>query len=89
MKTKSKRFLNLATLCLALLGTTLLMGHPVKAEAVYTHPQSSERSASVDGSGEDSNSEESVDKLVMMTTEIGNVVMRMAISSDKIQIVEM
>ncbi|QCK59685.1 hypothetical protein [Streptococcus pyogenes] len=32
MKTKSKRFLNLATLCLALLGTTLLMGHPVKAE---------------------------------------------------------
>ncbi|VGT85517.1 hypothetical membrane associated protein [Streptococcus pyogenes] len=34
MKTKSKRFLNLATLCLALLGTTLLMGQPVKAEAV-------------------------------------------------------
>lgn len=33
MKTKkSKRFLNLATLCLALLGTTLLMGRPVKAE---------------------------------------------------------
>ncbi|HGM9042855.1 TPA: hypothetical protein ACKPVG_000725 [Streptococcus pyogenes] len=32
MKTKSKRFLNLATLCLALLGTTLLMGQPVKAE---------------------------------------------------------
>ncbi|HEP1432178.1 TPA: hypothetical protein VB452_001302 [Streptococcus pyogenes] len=32
MKTKSKRFLNLATLCLALLGTALLMGHPVKAE---------------------------------------------------------
>ncbi|VHB43650.1 Uncharacterised protein [Streptococcus pyogenes] len=32
MKTKSKRFLNLATLCLALLGTTLLMGCPVKAE---------------------------------------------------------
>ncbi|HEP6115140.1 TPA: hypothetical protein VLM34_000740 [Streptococcus pyogenes] len=31
MKTKSKRFLNLATLCLALLGTTLLMGQPVKA----------------------------------------------------------
>ncbi|HES9119185.1 TPA: hypothetical protein VPG83_000961 [Streptococcus pyogenes] len=58
MKTKSKRFLNLATLCLALLGTTLLMGQPVKAEAVYTYPQSSERSASVDGSGEDSNSEE-------------------------------
>ncbi|HEP1960390.1 hypothetical membrane associated protein [Streptococcus pyogenes] len=34
MKTKSKRFLNLATLCLALLGTTLLMEQPVKAEAV-------------------------------------------------------
>ncbi|HEP1280790.1 TPA: hypothetical protein VB373_000684 [Streptococcus pyogenes] len=32
MKTKSKRFLNLATLCLALLGTTLLMTCPVKAE---------------------------------------------------------
>ncbi|VGV19300.1 Uncharacterised protein [Streptococcus pyogenes] len=32
MKTKSKRFLNLATLCLALLGTALLMGRPVKAE---------------------------------------------------------
>ncbi|HER9427026.1 TPA: hypothetical protein ACQ99M_000149 [Streptococcus pyogenes] len=36
MKTKSKRFLNLATLCLALLGTTLLMGQPVKAEVVTT-----------------------------------------------------
>ncbi|HES8648235.1 TPA: hypothetical protein VPD93_000221 [Streptococcus pyogenes] len=34
MKTKSKRFLNLATLCLALLGTTLLMTQPVKAEIV-------------------------------------------------------
>ncbi|HFK5827262.1 TPA: hypothetical protein ACQMKU_001573 [Streptococcus pyogenes] len=31
MKTKSKRFLNLATLCLALLSTTLLMAQPVKA----------------------------------------------------------
>ncbi|HHD5094575.1 hypothetical protein ACOD6R_05360 [Streptococcus pyogenes] len=31
MKTRSKRFLNLATLCLALLGTTLLMVQPVKA----------------------------------------------------------
>ncbi|WP_136265103.1 hypothetical protein [Streptococcus pyogenes] len=31
MKTKSKRFVNLATLCLALLGTTLLMEQPVKA----------------------------------------------------------
>ncbi|HER3473290.1 TPA: hypothetical protein ACQNTQ_000575 [Streptococcus pyogenes] len=36
MKTKSKRFVNLATLCLALLGTTLLMGRPVKAEAIPT-----------------------------------------------------
>ncbi|HES4622769.1 TPA: hypothetical protein VOP87_001755 [Streptococcus pyogenes] len=35
MKTKSKRFLNLATLCLALLGTTLLMGQPVKASETY------------------------------------------------------
>ncbi|HGK8339529.1 TPA: hypothetical protein ACJ7E6_000462 [Streptococcus pyogenes] len=34
MKTKSKRFLNLATLCLALLGTTLLMGRPVNADTV-------------------------------------------------------
>ncbi|HEQ1092784.1 TPA: hypothetical protein ACF4ZG_001381 [Streptococcus pyogenes] len=34
MKTKSKRFVNLATLCLALLGTTLLMGRPVKADGV-------------------------------------------------------
>ncbi|HGH9922698.1 TPA: hypothetical protein ACJPGS_001000 [Streptococcus pyogenes] len=32
MKTKSKRFLNLATLYLALLGTTLLMGRPVNAD---------------------------------------------------------
>ncbi|VHC87161.1 Uncharacterised protein [Streptococcus pyogenes] len=34
MKTKSKHFLNLATLCLALLGTTLLMAQPVKAEEI-------------------------------------------------------
>ncbi|VGR41574.1 Uncharacterised protein [Streptococcus pyogenes] len=34
MKTRSKRFVNLATLCLALLGTTLLMGRPVKAEVI-------------------------------------------------------
>ncbi|HEP6531799.1 TPA: hypothetical protein VC886_001539 [Streptococcus pyogenes] len=35
MKTKkSKRFLNLATLCLALLGTTLLMAQPANAEEV-------------------------------------------------------
>ncbi|VGQ33668.1 Uncharacterised protein [Streptococcus pyogenes] len=58
MKTKSKRFLKLATLCLALLGTTLLMGRPVKAEGVYAQPQSSERSTSVNGPSEDSSSEE-------------------------------
>ncbi|VGV45331.1 Uncharacterised protein [Streptococcus pyogenes] len=40
MKTKSKRFLKLATLCLALLSTALLMTQPVKAEAV---PQSVEQ----------------------------------------------
>ncbi|HER2680044.1 TPA: hypothetical protein ACGOLK_000915 [Streptococcus pyogenes] len=33
MKTKSKHFLKLATLCLALLSTTLLTTQPVKAEA--------------------------------------------------------
>ncbi|HHK1867434.1 TPA: hypothetical protein ACQOKL_000652, partial [Streptococcus pyogenes] len=43
MKTKSKRFLNLATLCLALLGTTLLMGQPVKAE-VTKRSQGSDQS---------------------------------------------
>ncbi|HHJ7300765.1 TPA: hypothetical protein ACQMX7_000730 [Streptococcus pyogenes] len=32
MKTKSKRFLNLATLCLALLSATLLVTQPVKAD---------------------------------------------------------
>ncbi|VGU80744.1 Uncharacterised protein [Streptococcus pyogenes] len=37
MKTKSKRFLNLATLCLALLGTALLMGQPVKAEVTHSN----------------------------------------------------
>ncbi|HEP2269050.1 hypothetical protein ACF0L7_00425 [Streptococcus pyogenes] len=42
MKTKkSKRFLNLATLCLALLGTTLLMGQPVKAEVTWTRNEGS------------------------------------------------
>ncbi|HER2581188.1 TPA: hypothetical protein VJY08_000501 [Streptococcus pyogenes] len=38
MKTKSKRFLNLATLCLALLGTTLLMEQPVKADGRQDKP---------------------------------------------------
>lgn len=34
MKTKSKRFLKLATLCLALLGTTLLTTQPAEAEVI-------------------------------------------------------
>ncbi|HER9921064.1 TPA: hypothetical protein VM812_001619 [Streptococcus pyogenes] len=34
MKTKSKRFLNLAILCLALLGTTLLMEQSAEAEVI-------------------------------------------------------
>ncbi|HER6426927.1 hypothetical protein [Streptococcus pyogenes] len=34
MKTKSKRFLNLATLCLALLGTALLMEQSAEAEVI-------------------------------------------------------
>ncbi|VGQ43247.1 Uncharacterised protein [Streptococcus pyogenes] len=43
MKTKSKRFLNLATLCLALLGTTLLMARPVKAEVSLAEGRSTSR----------------------------------------------
>ncbi|HES0871034.1 TPA: hypothetical protein VNH35_000794 [Streptococcus pyogenes] len=58
MKTKSKRFLNLATLCLALLGTTLLMTCPVKAEIVSTRPQSGENSTLVSTPEEDSTGEE-------------------------------
>ncbi|HEP1338634.1 TPA: hypothetical protein VB390_000507 [Streptococcus pyogenes] len=46
MKTKSKRFLNLATLCLALLGTTLLMARPVKAEVVMTQSPAGDSQAS-------------------------------------------
>ncbi|HEQ9125480.1 Uncharacterised protein [Streptococcus pyogenes] len=38
MKTKSKRFLNLATLCLALLGTTLLTTQPAEAEVILYRP---------------------------------------------------
>ncbi|HEQ4642104.1 TPA: hypothetical protein ACJOJV_001319 [Streptococcus pyogenes] len=49
MKTKSKRFLNLATLCLALLGTTLLMGQPVKAEGVSNPDESSLYTSNNDG----------------------------------------
>ncbi|VGV37246.1 hypothetical protein [Streptococcus pyogenes] len=40
MKTKSKRFLKLATLCLALLSTILLMTQPVKAEISRVSPTS-------------------------------------------------
>ncbi|HEP1474454.1 Uncharacterised protein [Streptococcus pyogenes] len=40
MKTKSKRFLNLATLCLALLSTTLLTTQPVKAEIALAEGES-------------------------------------------------
>ncbi|HER7749287.1 TPA: hypothetical protein VO477_000604 [Streptococcus pyogenes] len=61
MKTRSKRFLNLATLCLALLGITLLMARPVKAEFVPTHQQSGESSRLMNDPGEDSSSEESTD----------------------------
>ncbi|HHZ1260592.1 TPA: hypothetical protein ACWABO_000087 [Streptococcus pyogenes] len=43
MKTKSKRFSNLATLCLALLGTTLLTTQPVKAEGVPASSDSGEQ----------------------------------------------
>ncbi|VHF36699.1 hypothetical protein [Streptococcus pyogenes] len=51
MKTRSKRFLNLATLCLALLGTTLLMGRPVKAEAAPTDALTSTISDNGEGEG--------------------------------------
>ncbi|HEP1711609.1 TPA: hypothetical protein ACNZ3U_001711 [Streptococcus pyogenes] len=51
MKTKSKRFLNLATLCLALLGTALLMGRPVKAEAAPTDALTSTISDNGEGEG--------------------------------------
>ncbi|AKI34805.1 TPA: hypothetical protein ACI067_001444 [Streptococcus pyogenes] len=53
MKTKSKRFLNLATLCLALLGTTLLMAHPVKAEAAPQSVVQTEGNVTQEGSSED------------------------------------
>ncbi|VGT85493.1 hypothetical membrane associated protein [Streptococcus pyogenes] len=58
MKTKSKRFLNLATLCLTLLGTTLLTTQPVKAEGVQyslesgVSTDSSEQSSSTGQTGE-------------------------------------
>ncbi|HEP1258346.1 TPA: hypothetical protein VB245_000307 [Streptococcus pyogenes] len=53
MKTKSKRFFNLATLCLALLGTTLLMGQPVKAEAIPQSVVQTEGNVTQEGSSED------------------------------------
>ncbi|HHK0739962.1 Uncharacterised protein [Streptococcus pyogenes] len=60
MKTKSKRFLNLATLCLALLGTTLLMAHPVKAEIVM--PQEHTRNSSGEnGKGSEETADQELD----------------------------
>ncbi|HGI0567402.1 TPA: hypothetical protein ACJPUC_000373 [Streptococcus pyogenes] len=53
MKTKSKRFLNLATLSLALLGTTLLMAQPVKAEVVSNPDENSLSVTSNDGGERD------------------------------------
>ncbi|HFX4942823.1 TPA: hypothetical protein ACM7T7_001153 [Streptococcus pyogenes] len=55
MKTRSKHFLNLATLCLALLGTTLLMVQPVKAsteEESYTTYQEGYESFTEASSGD-------------------------------------
>ncbi|HFK5913049.1 TPA: hypothetical protein ACGYVL_000897 [Streptococcus pyogenes] len=52
MKTKSKRFLKLATLCLALLGTTLLMAHPIKAEVEGNSDESSLYISNNDEGGE-------------------------------------
>ncbi|HER0046204.1 TPA: hypothetical protein VIU84_000084 [Streptococcus pyogenes] len=53
MKTKSKHFLKLATLCLALLGTTLLMGRPVKAEVMKV-PQEQRQANTGDSTRENS-----------------------------------
>ncbi|HHK1304468.1 TPA: hypothetical protein ACQOEN_000401 [Streptococcus pyogenes] len=52
MKTKSKRFLNLVTLCLALLGTTLLMGRPVKAEEMTPYTSTVSDNSEREGSDE-------------------------------------
>lgn len=52
MKTKSKRFLNLATLCLALLGTTLLMARPVKAEIVTSGHRTSDVGHTTESGGD-------------------------------------
>ncbi|HER5564599.1 hypothetical protein [Streptococcus pyogenes] len=51
MKTRSKRFLNLATLCLALLGTALLMTCPVKADV--STPEMAQTLAGSDTNGDD------------------------------------
>ncbi|HFH9931287.1 TPA: hypothetical protein ACGOMU_001348 [Streptococcus pyogenes] len=64
MKTKSKRFLKLATLCLALLGTTLLMGQPVKAEVTLTQGPSE---GLVDNTNSGNNSEQDSIKQEYMT----------------------
>ncbi|MEY1812105.1 hypothetical protein AB7765_04405 [Streptococcus pyogenes] len=65
MKTKSKRFLNLATLCLALLGTTLLMGRPVNAEIVATEGVQQQTTENEDTISEDTISEDTIRKEYM------------------------
>ncbi|HEP2137609.1 TPA: hypothetical protein VCC07_000802, partial [Streptococcus pyogenes] len=49
MKAKSKRFLNYGAFCLALLGATLLMAHPVMAEFTRTDGQTDHLSRGTDG----------------------------------------
>ncbi|HGK7863272.1 TPA: hypothetical protein ACJ68E_000138, partial [Streptococcus pyogenes] len=49
MKAKSKRFLNYGAFCLALLGATLLMAHPVMAEFTRTDGQTDPLSRGTDG----------------------------------------
>ncbi|VGT99589.1 hypothetical protein [Streptococcus pyogenes] len=49
MKAKSKRFLNYGAFCLALLGATLLMAHPVMAEITRTDGQTDHLSRGTDG----------------------------------------
>ncbi|HEP1451971.1 TPA: hypothetical protein VB456_000578 [Streptococcus pyogenes] len=69
MKTKSKRFLNLATLCLALLGTTLLMEQPVKAEAIRTDGQTEHISQSTDGQSTDGQSTDGQTEHISQSTD--------------------
>ncbi|HHJ7237796.1 TPA: hypothetical protein ACQM8Z_000580 [Streptococcus pyogenes] len=66
--TRSKRFLNLATLCLALLGTTLLTTQPVKAEGVQyslesdVSTDSSEQSSSTGQTGKNAEEVQQTDE---------------------------